>query len=196
MLLGSETALLRMSHVLLGMIVGRYELGMEVQSRRSWDAGSRLGHGKGVQINISLSQKLLLTEPSNVCIRTVLHECILTICTSHAALSETRANQCLCKVLFLILVWLSVESKKNKKSKAKNPTDPKPLVSTKSQQIDVALLQHFSVWVCKAALLQFHYAAGKIHPENKSLLIWNGFPVYCDNFLSDSCLAGCPKLTF
>lgn len=38
----------------------KYELGMEVQSRRSWDAGSRLGHGKGVQINISPSQKLLL----------------------------------------------------------------------------------------------------------------------------------------
>lgn len=47
MLLGSETALLRMSHVLLGKIVGRYELGMEVQSRRSLDAGSRLGHDKG-----------------------------------------------------------------------------------------------------------------------------------------------------
>lgn len=47
MLLGSETALLRMSHLLLGKIVGRYELGMEVQSCRSWDAGSRLGHDKG-----------------------------------------------------------------------------------------------------------------------------------------------------
>ena len=128
MLLGSETALLRMSHVLLGKIVGRYELGMEVQSRRSWDAGSRLGHEKGVQINISPISEVIVTEPSNVCIRTVLHECILTICTSHAALSETRANQCLCEeVLFLILVWLSVESKK---PKAKYPTDPKPPVST------------------------------------------------------------------
>lgn len=47
MLLGSETALLRMSHVLLGKIVGRFELGMEVQSGRSWDAGSRRGHDKG-----------------------------------------------------------------------------------------------------------------------------------------------------
>lgn len=44
--------------------------------------------------------EIFVTEPSNVCIRTVLHECILTICTSHAALSETRANQCLCKVPF------------------------------------------------------------------------------------------------
>lgn len=60
--------------------------------------------------------EVIVTEPSNVCIRTVLHECILTICTSHAALSETRANQCLCKVLFLISVWLSVESKKKIKS--------------------------------------------------------------------------------
>lgn len=33
--------------VLLGKIVRRYELGMEVQSQRSWDAGSRLGHDKG-----------------------------------------------------------------------------------------------------------------------------------------------------
>lgn len=76
--------------------------------------------------------EVIVTEPSNVCIRTVLHECIHTICTSHAALSETRANQCLCKVPFLILVWLSVKSKKKKKkkSKAKYPTDPKPPVST------------------------------------------------------------------
>ncbi|TDH07463.1 hypothetical protein EPR50_G00106200 [Perca flavescens] len=112
--------------------------------------------------------EVIVTEPSNVCIRTVLHECILTICTSHAALSETRANQCVCKVLFLILVWLSVESKK---SKAKYPTDPKPPVSTSPNKIDAALLQDFSVWVRKAALLQFHYAAGIIHPENKSLLV-------------------------
>lgn len=89
-------------------------------SRRIWagDGSSKLQKfgmlevdwvmAKGVQINICPSQKLLLMEPSNVCIRTVLHECILTICTSHAALSETRANQCLCKVLFLNLVWLSV----------------------------------------------------------------------------------------
>lgn len=123
--------------------------------------------------------EVIVTEPSNVCIRTVLHECILTICTSHAALSETRANQCLCKVPFLILVWLSVESKK---SKAKYPTDPKPPVSTCPNK---------QTWLCsKTSLygfarlhfLQFHYAAGKIHPENKSLLVWNGFPVYCDNF--------------
>lgn len=109
MLLGSETALLRMSHVLLGKTVGGFELGVEVQSRRSRDAGSRLGHGKGVflKINISPSQKFFVffffgcyTEPRNVCIRTVLHECILTICTSHAALPETRANQCLCNVRF------------------------------------------------------------------------------------------------
>lgn len=44
--------------------------------------------------------EVIVMEPSNVCIRTVLHECIHTICTSHAALSETRANQCLCNTLF------------------------------------------------------------------------------------------------
>lgn len=65
--------------------------------------------------------EVIVTEPSNVCIRTVLHECILTICTSHAALSETRANQCLCKVLSLILVWLSVESKNKRNQKPNIP---------------------------------------------------------------------------
>lgn len=64
------------------------------------------------------------------------------------------------------------------------PTDPKPPVSTCPKQIDVALLQDFSAWVRKAALFcKFHYAAGKIHPEkNRSLLVWNDFPVYCDNY--------------
>lgn len=47
MLLGSETALLRMSHVLLGEGGReRFELRMEAQSCRSRDAGSRLGHGE------------------------------------------------------------------------------------------------------------------------------------------------------
>lgn len=114
MLLASETALLRMSHVLLGKIVGRYELGMEVQSRRSWDAGSRLGHDKGFKSIFPPSQKLLLRSRATSVSALFFHECILTICTSHAALSETRANQCLCKVLFLIFVWLSVESKNQK----------------------------------------------------------------------------------
>lgn len=47
--------------------------------------------------------EVIVTEPSNVCIRTVFHECILTIRTSHAALSETRANRCLCTEPFLNL---------------------------------------------------------------------------------------------
>lgn len=93
MLFGSETALLRMSHVLSGKIIGKYELGMKVQSCRSWDAESRLGHGKGFKWTAPHPiSEVIVPEPSNVCIRTVLHECILTICTSHAALSETRAN--------------------------------------------------------------------------------------------------------
>lgn len=72
--------------------------------------------------------EVIVMELSNVCIRTVLHECIHTICTSHAALSETRAKQCLCKVLFLILVWLSVESKKNQKPKI-------PLIQSLQRQL-------------------------------------------------------------
>lgn len=47
MLHGRETAWLRISHVLLEKIVGRYELGIKVQSRWSLDSGSRLGHVKG-----------------------------------------------------------------------------------------------------------------------------------------------------
>lgn len=173
MLLGNETALLRMSRVLPEEIVGGYELGMEALSRRSWDAGV-MTRGSDQYFPIS---EVIVKEPSNVCIRTVLHECIHTICTSHAALSETGANQCLWKVPFdlgLVISWIH-----------KKPNIPWSKASSvnKSQQIDVALLRDFSVWVRKAALLQFHYAAGKIHPENKNLLVWNGFPVYCDNFL-------------
>lgn len=98
MLLGNETALLRMSHVLLGKTVGGYELGMEALSR-SWDAGVDWVMKRGSNQYSPISE-VIVTEPSNVCIRTVLHECMLTICTSHAALSETRANQYLCKVPF------------------------------------------------------------------------------------------------
>lgn len=133
--------------------------------------------GQGVQINISPSRQL--RAESNVCIHTVLHECILTICTSHAALSETRAGHCLCSHCSFksqSSYWVNLDIK------TKYTDDPKPLSSTSFRQLQVALLQDFSAWVSKAALLQFHNAAGKIHPENKSLLIWNGFPVYCDNF--------------
>lgn len=144
--------------------------------------------------------EVIVTEPSDVCIRTVFHECILTIRTSHAALSETRANQCLCTEPFLNLGLVISWIQKRQKIKSQISHWSKASDVNESQQIDVALLKDFSAWVCKAALLQFHYAAGKIHPENKSLLVWNGFPVYCDIFilffLSDSCLAGCPKLTF
>lgn len=52
----------------------------------------------------------VVTEPSDVCIHTVLHECILTICTSHVALSETRAGHRLCHIaLFspsLVIGWI------------------------------------------------------------------------------------------
>lgn len=49
--------------------------------------------------------------------------------------------------------------------------------------------------ICKAALLQFHYAAGKINPEN---VFWHVMVFQClvTIKLTDSCLAGCPKLTF
>lgn len=67
---------------------------------------------------------VIVTEPI-VCI--VLHECILTICTSHAALSETSANQCLCNETFES--WLS-GYQLNPKNKAKYPTDPKRPVSS------------------------------------------------------------------
>lgn len=174
-----------MSHVLLGKIVGKYELGMKVQSCRSWGAErSRLGHGKGFKWILPPPpiSEVIVPEPSNVCIRTVLHECILTICTSHAALSETRANRCLCETSFCFAFYLDLVISWTQKSKNQISFKSKASVINESQQMDVALLQDFSVWVCKAALLQFRYAAGKIHPDNKSLLVWNGFPVYCDNF--------------
>lgn len=59
------------------------------------------------------------------------------------------------------------------------PTDPKPPVSTRPKQIDVALLRDFSAWVRKAALFcKFHYAAGKIHPE-KTGVSWYGMIFQC-----------------
>lgn len=111
---------------------------MKVQSRRSWE-------GKGARVNIPLlslpASEVIVTEPSNVCIRTVLHECILTVCTSHAALAETGANRCLCKEPLFNLTIKRQISHRFKASGVKQ-----------SQQIDVALLKDFSVWVCKAAL--------------------------------------------
>lgn len=73
--------------------------------------------------------EVIVTEPSNVCIRTVLHECILTICTSHAALSETGAKRCLCKEPPF---WFQSAHRLNPtKPKAKCSTDPKLLASTR-----------------------------------------------------------------
>lgn len=191
MLLGNETALLRMSHVLLGKIVGGYELGMEALSR-SWDAGVDWVMTKGFKSIFPPSQKLLLRSWAT----SVSALFFMNVCSpsAPAMLPFQRPEQTNTYVKYplnlgLVISWIQ-------KSKAKYPTIQSLQCQLQSQQIDVALLQDFSVWVCKAALLQFHYAAGKIHPENKSLLVWNGFPVYCDNFLSDSCLAGCPKLTF
>lgn len=61
-----------------------------------WVTGTR---GSNQYFPIS---EVVIMEPSNVCIRTVLHECILTICTSHAALSETRAGRRLCHIALFI----------------------------------------------------------------------------------------------
>lgn len=136
--------------------------------------------------------EVIVTEPSNVCIRTVLHECILTICTSHAALSETRANQCLCKVPFESLSGYQL----NPKIKAKYPIDPKPPVSTSPNK---------QTWLCSKTSL---YGFARLHFCNSIMLLekytlktrvsWYGMVFQCivTISLSDSCLAGCPKLTF
>lgn len=140
-----------------GKAVGRFELGMEAESCRSQEAGSRLRKRGSNQYPLPPSQKffffllpLIYTEPRNVCIRTVLHECILTICTSRAALSETGANQCFSNVRFSTTVLVTSQIQKLKK--AKYPTDPKPPVSTSPNKTHVALLQDFSAWARKAAL--------------------------------------------
>lgn len=164
----------------------------------------KTGSWQGVQINISPISEVIVTEPSNVCIRTVLHECILTICTSHASLSETRANQCLCKELLSNLglairrIQKKEEKKKGEKTKTKSQISHWSKASSinKSQQIDVALLQDFSVWVCKAALFAIPLCCWKNTPWKQDS--WYGMVFQCivTIFLSDSCLAGCPKLTF
>lgn len=79
----------------------------------------------------------VVTEPSNVCIHTALHECILTICTSHAALSETRAGHCLCSHCSFksqSSYWVNLDIK------TKYTDDPKPLSFTSFRQLQVALL--------------------------------------------------------
>lgn len=161
-------------------------------SKQELGCWSRLGHDKGFKSIFPPSQKLLLRSRAT----SVSALFFMNVCSpsAPAMLPFQRPEQTNTYVKYplnlgLVISWIQ-------KSKAKYPTIQSLQCQLQSQQIDVALLQDFSVWVCKAALLQFHYAAGKIHPENKSLLVWNGFPVYCDNFLSDSCLAGCPKLTF
>lgn len=75
----------------------------------------------------------------------------------------------------------------------------KPIINIQSlvkKRPLAALLHHLSVWACKAALLQFRYAAGKIYPEHT--FSWHVMIFQCivTILLTDSCLAGCPKLTF
>lgn len=204
MLLGSGTALLRMSHVLLGKIVGRYELGMEVQSRRRWDAGRRLGHDKGFKSIFPPSQKLLLRSRATSV--SALFFMNVSSPSAPAMLLFQRPEQTnvYVKNFFLISVWLSDESKKKKKKKKGEKTKTKSQIShwskassiNKSQQIDVALLQDFSVWVCKAALFAIPLCCWKNTPWKQDS--WYGMVFQCivTIFLSDSCLAGCPKLTF
>lgn len=101
-----------MSHVLLGKTAGRHELGMEVQSRRSCDAGSRLG--QGVQINISPSQKLLLRSRATSV--SALFFMNVSSPSAPATLPFQRPEQTsvYVKYPFLIPVWFSVESKNQK----------------------------------------------------------------------------------
>lgn len=135
------------------------------------------GSRQGVWINISPSQKLLLRSRATSV--SALFFMNVSSPSAPAMLPFQRPEQAnvYVELPILILVWLSVESKNQK------PNIPViQSLRCHLSQWDVALLQNFSVWVRKAALLQFLYAAGKIHPENKSLLVWNGFPVYCDNF--------------
>lgn len=137
--------------------------------------------------------EVIVKEPSNVCIRTVLHECILTICTSHAALSETRANQCLCKVLFLILVWLSVESKNQKPNI--------PLIQSLRCQLVPTNRRGFAPRLLCMGSQRLHFCNSIMLLEKytlKTRVSWYGMVFQCivTIFLSDSCLAGCPKLSF
>lgn len=103
--------------------------------------------------------EVIVTEPSNVCIRTIPHECILAICTSHATLSETRANQVPLLNLSLVVSYIQ----KRKKETTKNQ------ISHRSKASGVSYGPNKLMWLLCMGLqgctfLQFHYAAGKIHP--------------------------------
>ncbi len=117
---------------------------------------------------------------SNVCIHTVVHECIFTILTR----AELRAvEQCFSSVQALNLEKLARHCYIRQPTPIPFPTDgdgfrfikhprqirQNPKLAIAETPINhLAFLQHLSVWTCKAALLQFHYAAGKVNPENKS----------------------------
>lgn len=141
--------------------------------------------------------EVIVTEPSNVCIRTIPHECILAICTSHAALSETRANQVTPLNLSLVVsyIWKKyIETTKNQ-------------ISHRSKASGVNYSPNKSTWLCsKTSLYGFarlHFFAIPLccwkNTPLKTRVSWYGMVFQCivTIFLSsDSCLASCPKLTF
>lgn len=166
MLLGSETSLLRMSHVLLGKIVGRYGLGMKVQSRRSGDAGSRLGHDTGLKWKFPHlrsycygAEQRLYPHCSSWMYPHHLHQPCCPFRDESKPMFKWRTfiN------LDLVISWIQ-------KIKTKYPCKSKASGVNLSPQIDVALLQDFSAWVCKAALLQFPLCCWKNTPWKQESL--------------------------
>lgn len=136
-------------------------------SRGIWDAGSRLGYDKGFKSIF----------PHFIRSGTVCYECILTIGSSHVALQETRAKWWL-KNRGLVNLAPKISSQKCDWSKAPpffvNVTLPPNLKQNEHR------LCSKSLWVCKAALLLLHYAAGKTphspHPPQKRSFGMEWFP--------------------
>lgn len=159
----------RLSHALLEKLGGGYELSMEALSR-NWDAGRDWGSTR-VQIDIPLSEAI-------VCISTVF----MNVCSTSVPVMLPFQRLELTNVS----TWYSL-----------NTTQLQIQSKVKSQMSNVSKLL---LWFCFETL----FGCARLHFCNSIMLLENipckhgmeWFSSVLWQLLSDSCLAGCPKLTF
>lgn len=181
-----------MRHVLLGKIVGRYELGMEGQSHRSWEAGSRLGHDKGFKSIFPHlrsycygAEQRLYPHCSSWMYPHHLHQpcCPFRDQSKPLFMLSTIFN------LGLVISWIQKSKSQishwSKRLRCQVPTNRRGF----APRLLCMGLQGCTF--CNSIMLLEKYTL-------KTRVSWYGMVFQCivTIFLSDSCLAGCPKLTF
>lgn len=183
-----------------------------------------------VRITILLSRKLPSEVQENVCICTVLHECISTICTSWAAPSGSEVKQSFSTIQALKEEEETRKGKKRKEKKRKkntkkqkhphhcNITQPnlsvmaicritRPKTNTSSPSSSKACYNRdpyqslgFAPTPLCAGMQGCTFAIPLCCWKKKSWkhVSWHVMVFQCivTILLTDSCLAGCPKLTF